>query len=278
MSVDDLLTQSRSATESGDHRQGAEGAETALNHPDATPDNQAKARELLALHRLRLGDYQDCVQQGLQALEFFTANGDLLAQSRVHCTLALAFTDTALNETALRHVLGALEAARACGNPTAEFWALSRFSLVRGAMGDDARSIDLGRQALAVAQTLHDPETSFVAVNNLGDTYLVMAREAVNRGDDPTQPFTDALVLMREAVALAQSQVNPFNEALARTNMVGIGTSGEAARRDSAHDRADGRVAVSDAHQHHRDRARPPRGGEVPTGTAGGTAPGRRTR
>jgi len=222
MSIHDLLAHSRSATESGEHRQGAELAEAALTHADASPHDQGEARELLALHRLRLGDYQSAVQHGLQALEYFTASGDLLAQSRVHCTLALAFTDTALNETALRHVHGALGAARACGNPTAEFWALSRYSLVQGAMGEDARAIDLGRQAVAVAQTLLDTETSFVAVNNLGDTYLVMARDAVNRGDDPTQSFTEALALMREAVDLAESRENPFNEALARTNMVGI--------------------------------------------------------
>ncbi|MDH6237711.1 GGDEF domain-containing protein [Cryobacterium sp. CG_9.6] len=218
--IDNLLADSERSSTKGEHRLGAEQAEAALTADGANPAQQAKARQLLTLHRLRLGDYQASVKHGLLALEYFEATGDLLAQSTVHCTLALAFTDTALNETAVRHVLGALEAARACGNPTAEFWALSRFSLVHGAMGDGQRSIDLGRQALAVAQRLEDAETSFVAVNNLGDTYLVIARELLAGGEDATPAFTTGLALMREAVALAEAQGNPFNETLARTNLV----------------------------------------------------------
>ena len=220
--VDALLEQSRRSSKDGQHRLGAEQAEDALAAPDATALQQAQARQLLTLHRLRLGDYQACVQQGLLALEYFTESGDLLGQSNVHCTLALAFTDTSLNETALRHVLGALGAARACGNPVAEFWALSRSSLVHGAMGDGPRSVDLGTQALAVAQTLNDQETSFVALNNLGDTYLVMAQALIAQDEDASAPLNEALVLMREAAALAQDQGNPFNEALARTNLVSI--------------------------------------------------------
>lgn len=220
--IEALLDHSRRLSKAGQHRLGAEQAEEALAAPGATALQQAQARELLTLHRLRLGDYQACVQQGLLALEYFTESGDLLAQSKVHCTLALAFTDTSLNETALRHVLGALGAARACGNPVAEFWALSRSSMVHGAMGDPERSVDLGLQALAVAQTLDDPETSFVALNNLGDTYLVMARALIADGEDATGPLNDSLKLMREAAGLAQEQSNPFNETLALTNLVSI--------------------------------------------------------
>ena len=221
-SVDELLESSRRASEDGQHRLGAEQAETALAAGAATELQQARARELLTLHRLRLGDYPASVQQGLLALEYFTDSGDLLAQSNVHSTLALAFTDTSLNETALLHVLGALSAARACGSPVAEFWALSRSSLVHGAMGDAERSVDLGAQALVVAQGLLDQETSFVALNNLGDSYLVWAQALLARGEEATHPLTKALAFMREAVSLAQEQGNPFNEALAQTNLVTI--------------------------------------------------------
>ena len=222
MSLDDLLASSKRARAQGDHRLGADQAEEVLTRPEATPGQMARARELLMVHRLRLGDYQASVKQGLLALEYYTASGDRLAQSNVHCTLALAFSDTALNETALHHVLGAVEAARACANPTAEFWALSRSSLVHGAMGDAVRSVDLGKQALVLAEALHDPETSFTALNNLGDTYLTMARAMLARDEDATQPFTDGLVLLRQAVGLAQQQENPFQEAIARTNLVSL--------------------------------------------------------
>lgn len=220
--VDHLLEESRRSSDDGEHRRGAEQAETALADPRATPLERARSRELLTLHRLRLGDYPACVHHGLLALDYFTETGDLLGQSTVHSTLALAFTDTSLNETALRHVLGALAAARACGNPVAEFWALSRSSLVHGAMGDAERSVDLGTQALVIAQTLDDQETSFVALNNLGDTYLVWAQALLAEGAEATQPLAQALTLMREAAAVAQDQGNPFNEALAHTNLVSI--------------------------------------------------------
>ena len=232
LSIEELLAHSRLASAAGQHRLGAQQAERVLADSASTPLQQANARELLTLHRLRLGDYQASVKQGLLALDYFTASGDLLAQSNVHCTLALAFSDTALNEAALHHVLGALEAARACGNPVAEFWALSRSSLVHGAMGDAGRSVELGKQALALASTLHDPETSFVALNNLGDTYLTMARAILARHEDASQPFNDGLVLTREAVGLAQQHGNPFHEAIARTNLVsmliGLGQHDEA--------------------------------------------------
>ncbi|MDJ0376413.1 diguanylate cyclase [Cryobacterium sp. PH31-L1] len=221
-SVGDLLASSKRASSQGDHRRGADQAEEALARSEATAEQQAGAHELLMLHRLRLGDYQSSVKHGLLALEYFTANGNLLATSNVHCTLALAFSDTALNETALHHVLGAVETARACANPTAEFWALSRSSLVHGAMGDAERAVDLGKQALALAETLHDPDTSFTALNNLGDTYLTIARTMLSRQEVASQPFAEGLILMREAVGLAQEQQNPFREAIARTNLVSL--------------------------------------------------------
>ncbi|SEN76020.1 GGDEF domain-containing protein [Cryobacterium luteum] len=220
--IEELLAQSQRAADSGQHRQGAQQAEAVLADQTATDRQLANARELLMLHRLRLGDYRTSVQQGLLALEYYTAHGDLLAQSKVHCTLALAFSDTALNETALHHVLGARETARACGNPTAEFWALTRLSLVHGAMDDAVRAEDLGKQALALALTLHKPETSFVAVNNLGDTYLAIGRAMLARGEDASEPLNAGLVLMRQAASLAQLHENPFHEAIARTNLVSL--------------------------------------------------------
>jgi len=220
--VEVLLARSRQSSEEGQHRRGAEQAETALTNSEASAPQQAQARELLALHRLRLGDYQACVKHGLLALEYFTEVGDMLGQSAVHSTLALAFTDTSLHETALRHVLGALGAARACGNPVAEFWALSRSSLVHGAMGEYTRAVELGRQALSVAQTLHDPEIRFVGLNNLGDTYLGMSIALIVDNKAATEPLTQGLILMREAATVAMGQGNPFNEALAHTNLVSI--------------------------------------------------------
>lgn len=220
--VEELLRVCERSSADGRHREGAAQAEEILARPDATAVQQAQVRELLALHRLRLGDFEAAVQQGLLALEALTVSGDLLRQSKVHCTLALAFTDTGLTEQALRHVLSALEAARACGNTTAEFWALSRSSTVHGAMGDTARGVELGRQALTLSRALNDPEVNFVALNNLADSCLEAARVQRAQGLNASPTLHWGLALVREAVVVAHAQGHSFYETIALTNLVSI--------------------------------------------------------
>jgi GGDEF domain-containing protein len=137
--------------------------------------------------------------------------------------LALAFTETALNEAALRHVVAALEAAQACGDVTAEFWALRRSSMVHAAMGDTQRGLELGRRALDLARTVDDSEAGFAALNNLGDTCQVVAREQRTPGLDADAGLHEARDYMLEAVELPTRMVMRM-ETVARNNMVGITT------------------------------------------------------
>ena len=217
-----LLDSSAEANRLGQHLEGAAQAEEVLAEPTITATQEARARQLLSGHRLRLGEFEASVIHGLLALEYLTASGDLLAQSNVHCTLALAFHETALEEPALRHVLGALSAARACGSRTAEFWALSRSSMVHQALGDSARSLELGRQALALADSLGDPETAFASRNNLGDSCLEIARALRANGEDAAAPLQEGLEVTKSAVKVAVQQRHAFNENVARTNLVGF--------------------------------------------------------
>ncbi|HSP52343.1 MAG TPA: diguanylate cyclase [Cryobacterium sp.] len=220
--LDDLLAECERSSVSGRHLDGVGQAEAVLARAGVTTLQQAHARELLALHRLRLGDYEASVQQGLLALDFLDGTGDLLRQSKVHCTLVLAYSDTGLYEPALRHVLLALETARASGSALAEFWALSRSSMVHEGMGDSDRALGLGRQALALARTIGDSEASFVGLNNLGDTCLTQAQTQRAQGVDPETSLKQALLLMREAVAVAHAQRNSYSESIARFNLVSI--------------------------------------------------------
>jgi len=233
--INALLDECAQANRDGQHQSGAAQAERVLADPFITPAQEARARQLLSGHRLRLGEFEASVRHGLLAMEYLTASGDLLAQSTVHCTLALAFHETALEEPALSHVLGALEAARACGSRTAEFWALSRSSMVHQALGDAERSIELGRQALALADTLDDPEAAFAARNNLGDSYLEIARVQRAKGEDSSATLRDGLVITRAAVAHSVEQRHAFYETIARTNLVGflieLGEHAEARRQ-----------------------------------------------
>ena len=220
--VDEMLARCERLGTDGRHREGADQADAVLCRPDITPLQQARAREMLALHRLRLGDFAAAVQNGLQALEYLNVQGDLLRQSRVHCTLALAYTESALNEPALRHVLAALEAARACGNSIAEFWALSRSSMVHTAMGDAPRGVELGCLALNIARTVDDEEVVFASHNNLGDTYLEVARGRRSAGLSAASVLQQAVAHVRDAVACARLQGHSFYESIARTNLVSI--------------------------------------------------------
>jgi len=235
--VDDLLAACERSNEAGQHLEGAEQGDEILAHPDATPTQQARARQLLSQHRLRLGQHEAAVQHGLQALEFWTTDGDLLRQSKVHCTLALAFTETALYETALRHAIAALEAAKACGSATAEFWALSRSGMVHEALGNPDFGLEIGRQALAVARTLEgDDEARFAGLNNLGDSCLTVARAQRAQGVDASLALHEALALVEESVAMAHAHGHPFWELIARINLVSILI--ELSRHDEAREQA----------------------------------------
>ncbi|MCY7288521.1 MAG: diguanylate cyclase [Cryobacterium sp.] len=220
--IDELLVECERASASGRHLDGVGQAEAVLARPGATKRQQAQARELLALHRLRLGDYEASVEQGLLALEFLDGSGDLIRQSKVHCTLVLAYSDTGLYEQALRHVLVALETARTSGSAVAEFWALSRSSMVHEGMGDSEQALVLGQQALEMSRTIDDAEARFVGLNNLGDTCLVQAQAQRAHGLDAGPSLKRALLLVREAVAVAPGQGHSFYESIARPHLVSI--------------------------------------------------------
>ena len=221
--IDDLLEACKRSNAEGQHREGAEQADEILARPDVTPTQQAMARQMLSLHRLRLGEHEAAVLHGLLALEFWTDCGDLLRQSKVHTTLALAFTETALNETALRHALAALEAARACNSPTAEFWALSRSGMVHEALGNPEFGLEIGRQALVLARTLEgDDEARFAGLNNLGDSCLTVAKAQRAKGESASLALQEALALVEESVAMAHAQGHPFWELIARINLVSV--------------------------------------------------------
>jgi diguanylate cyclase (GGDEF)-like protein len=221
-STAELIAASERSRADGRHLDGAAQAEQVLARPGITPAEQARARELLSLHRLRLGEVEASVRHGLLALDYLVDAGELLRQSQQHCTLALAFHETGLHEPALHHVLGALAAARANGSQLAEFWALSRSSMVHVGMADSPRALELGRQALALAGQLDDAEAQFAGLNNLGDTCLELARTQSAQGLDPTDALAEALDNVQQAAALAKGQGHTFYETIARTNLVNI--------------------------------------------------------
>ena len=223
----DLIAQSDALLQRGEHLQGAVLAQEAIARAKDLQDapRQAQAQALLALHQVRLGHTEAGIRAGLAALAGFVASGDLLAQSRVHGTLALGYHDAELGSQALSHAAAALQAARACGDRVAECWALSRVGLVSGEL-DNA---NVGRQsllqALALARELGGAEEIFTALNNLArqGVALLERREALGL-QGPSVALDEALAAAREALVLAQHSGNPHRQALAFVNLGSVQT------------------------------------------------------
>ncbi|MDQ2778928.1 MAG: GGDEF domain-containing protein [Pseudomonadota bacterium] len=125
---------------------------------------------------------------------------------------------TDLAAQALTHVIGALEAARTCGDRLTECWALLRAAAVHDSLNDIPGAVEFGRQALALAQGLADPEASFAAQNPRTSLVLLADQQAQN-GLDPRPTLEQALRHVDEAID-AHSDGNPHRRAFARTTRV----------------------------------------------------------
>ena len=247
-----LLLHSVEAGDAGDHRAGAALAASALAHGTLDPRDHARALDLLALHRLRLGDYEEAVARGLDALAALDGTGDLVTEARTHCTLALAFHETGLHEKAVPHVLAATETAHASGDATAQFWAATRTAMVHEAAGDLAKSVELERVALAIARKVDDSDVVFAGLNNLAMALLDRAEGLGGEGEawaaDAAACSEEALELMDRAVR--DNADHPARAAHALSNLstalVSLG------RFDEAHAAAARATALSRANGYHR--------------------------
>ncbi len=222
MDVEALIQTSDRLCKEGKHSEGAAQARLAIAAVGATAGQQSRAQALLALHQLRLGDFESAIQVGLMALAHEVGGGDLAAQSQLHSTVSFAYFSSKLHQQALRHVVLALETARECGDLLAECRALSRAGMIYEALGEGQRGLEFGRQALASARSLNDGEAMFAALNNLTSTALAMAKVQVNQDENPSALLHLALADIQAALALAVAQGNHHREAMARSNMSGV--------------------------------------------------------
>ena len=245
-----LLHRSVAAGESGDHLAGAELAEASLADGTLGGQDRARALDQLALHRLRLGAYAQCVEHGLQALAILDEVVDLVTEARTHCTLALAFHETGLHDRAVPHVLAANEAARASGDATAEFWAMTRAAMIHAAAGDLAQGVELDRAALAIAIEVAETDAVFAGLNNLAMS-LLREPEALHgdghRSAEASARAEEALTLLERAMQTASH--HPARTAHALSNMtealVGLG------RFDEAHAASSRASELAGSHGYH---------------------------
>jgi diguanylate cyclase (GGDEF)-like protein len=219
MDIDALLTASERCRVAGRHVEGAALAAQANAVAGAAPAQEARAQALMAVHQLRLGDFETAIRHGLLALAHEMGSGNLAAQSQLHSTVAFAYLSSKLEQQALRHVILALDTARAGGDLNAECWALSRAGMIYEALGDSTRGLDYGRQALALARGLPDDEALFAALNNMTSGVLTLYQSASAQGQNHSALLHQALADAQEAVALARAQRSAHREAIASSNM-----------------------------------------------------------
>lgn len=222
----ELLDRAALADRAGNHRDGVGFAQAALGIPGLPDRDRARGLDLLALHHLRLGDFDAAVTAGLQALELLADGHDLVALCRTNCTLALAYHETGLHEKSVPHVVSAMAAARESGDLTSSFWALSRSGMVHESSGDLPRGVELNRQALALARTADDPDVLFAGLNNLADSLVSLAESRPGEDDGSSgtsvEVYGEARALFEEALEISVRHQQASREALALGNLVGV--------------------------------------------------------
>jgi signal transduction histidine kinase len=217
-----LLAASHAARLRGAHRDGARLADQARAAATALGDDAlaGDAQALLALHQVRLGDVEAAVASGQRALVQLAAGGMPAAVSRVHSTLSLAYERAGLHSLAVAHAATALDGARACGDTTAECWALNRLGTAADDSAGHRHGLDLLSQALALASQLPGLEAHFSALNNLSRRWVLEADRL--RGEPARQALQEALLLADAAARIAAAGLPGVPVATAAANLGGI--------------------------------------------------------
>ncbi len=229
-----LLAASHAARALGQHREGARlaGDSAMLAEHAGEPAHMALAMALLSFHQLRLGDCEASIAAGRKALKQFRDSGDVLAQSQVHSTLALAHFNAGLTKETLAHAVQALSTARASGDMLAQCWALNRMGIAHDSVGRIEKMFEYLGEAYQLALELNDTETTFGTLNNLARGGLSHGESLKERGEDPKPTFHQALAHAEAALVIAEPTGNRFYEAMSLAavgNLMGlVGRSAQA--------------------------------------------------
>lgn len=215
-----LLQNSELARHQGNHRLGAALAERAsqLALESGSRSDRAKAEGLLALHLVRLGNFEAAIRAGECAISLEGGGGDPAVLSQHHCTLAIAHMEANLWQHALQHAAAAFDAALASGDLRAECWALNRLGIAYEGSGDTDRGIDFLRRALSIAERLAGVEEVFAALNNLANASLNAVTKGRAGGHDVDAYAAQALAASNEALRVARSESNPHRETVSGLN------------------------------------------------------------
>ncbi len=205
----------------GQHREGLALAARlqALAVPLRSPEALGQACRWRALHALRLGQLQDCLEAVRAGLQALSAGRLHLLRSQIHCSAALACAQASLYPDALVHADQAVREADLARDPQARAWALNRLGTAHVDLGDPERGRQLLLESLNEARRLQDPELEFASLNNLGSHLNWRMLGRAEERADAAQLFAQALERLQLALAVADRLGQPHARALAQLNL-----------------------------------------------------------
>jgi diguanylate cyclase (GGDEF)-like protein len=243
-----LLAEAEQAQQRGDHRSGVRCAEAALAAcaPEDHPQRAAALRQL-ALHRWRLGLFEDAILAAREALSLLDAAEDSAPRCEVLCLMAISYSEIGLQEEALKQATAAFELARQQGDRLWMSWSLNRIGTCYERLGDPAQGERFLLQALGEAQALQDADTTLTALNNLMATMVGSHYLCRRRGDEEAAAaaLRKARLYGSEALALARQTGDSYRQAVTGGNLGEVlGLSGD---RHAAFELLDGTLAIARA-------------------------------
>jgi diguanylate cyclase (GGDEF)-like protein len=226
-----LLTLAQAATRRGDHHEGAQLAESAL---DATPQDavpeRALALRLLALNLWRVGEAEPAARVASDALLLYEGLPDQAGVVETLNLLCMVYNQLGLNREALDFAIRALKLSREIGDKRLECWSLNRVGIGYEALSDAVLSLTYMQESLALAQALPQAdEEVFAALNNLASSEVVVAAHHRATGDTGAADAmrTSARGHARKALELARRSGNSHRETIALGNLADAMNDGD---------------------------------------------------
>jgi diguanylate cyclase (GGDEF)-like protein len=218
----DLVARSEQAHESGEHVLGLELAqravEIALRHDDA--QLTAEAYSKVAAHRWRLGEFEQSVVAGREAVQRWEAIGGP-KECDTLCLLAIAYSELGLQEQALQASTLAFDKARANHYDLQMVRALNRIGVCFDRLGDHGQSEKFLLQSLGQARELAGIDEVMGALNNLMATTISAFYHHRQRADaeQASAALQRSRQYGRQAISLARRHADAYRLAVLQGNL-----------------------------------------------------------
>ncbi len=171
----------------------------------------AEALSLQGVCLRQLADYAGAASAGRRAVRTFAALADAdaqaLARSRALSNLGISLCLLGQQDEALQQFELARSLSQAAGDGAGEADALMNTAIVANQMGDDARALRLGQQALPIYEALGDHYHVASLLNNMAYARICWGKRLADQPDSAAQAhahFAAAEDLLARALPLAR--------------------------------------------------------------------------